>query len=257
MPGDMRSSVAIETRRFSPPDRPRENWSPIKESASFSMPKSRMVWPTRRRRAFVDVPLGIRSVAWNNKCSQTVLVPGKTSSWVTYPLISRLAVLVVSTPLIRMSPPIVKFFRCSALLPAKISNNVDFPAPDGPKIAKAFVSLSSKASPRIDGEKPKRPPPAMPVIPRRITLRLCFPRVHTLISQVTRLKENAGDGFDSSSLFDDGVDDVITSMSLSIERRCSLKSSSFPSSRGSSNSEVRSAAADMFSSTETNESVRA
>jgi len=132
MPGDMRSSVAMETRRFSPPDRPRENWSPIKESASFSMPKSRMVWPTRRRRAFVDVPIGIRSVAWNNKCSQTVLVPGKTSSWVTHALAARKPTFEATCPSKYIAP---RTFLSGGVRPASVSMSVDLPAPLGPKTA--------------------------------------------------------------------------------------------------------------------------
>mmetsp|Transcript_2861 Transcript_2861/g.11015 ORF Transcript_2861/g.11015 Transcript_2861/m.11015 type:complete len:85 (-) Transcript_2861:1846-2100(-) len=48
MPGLIKSSVAMLTRRFSPPDKPRWNWSPMNESASFSMPRICIVESTQR-----------------------------------------------------------------------------------------------------------------------------------------------------------------------------------------------------------------
>ena len=42
-PGDVRSSVAMDTRRFSPPLNPRVNASPMNECAMPSIPRSRIV----------------------------------------------------------------------------------------------------------------------------------------------------------------------------------------------------------------------
>jgi len=144
MAGDVSSSVAMETRRFSPPLSPRVHSSPTKACATPSTPSDRMVLDTILRiRALkssaprVDVDRFppsrfIRSVAWNVRCSQTVDVPGNTSSCGTYPARPRIAAASATTPLTRIVPPTTRFAEGR---PARMSSKVDLPAPEGPRIA--------------------------------------------------------------------------------------------------------------------------
>jgi len=79
-PGHMSSSTPMLTRRFSPPDSPLTNSSPIVLSTTRWRPS----WPiTSHTRAFFSpsgASPGIRSTAWKVRCSLTVAVPGSGSS---------------------------------------------------------------------------------------------------------------------------------------------------------------------------------
>ena len=180
MAGDVRSSVAIDTRRFSPPLSPRVHSSPTKACATPSMPSDRMVSDTTDRiRAEVSAPPRpspsprIRSVAWNTRCSQTVEVPGNTSSWGTYPAKLRIAAASATAPLTRIEPPTTRFADGR---PARMSSSVDLPAPEGPRIANRSARLSRRSLPK--SPCPRAGPfrvvnaasstPATPLTPRRI-----------------------------------------------------------------------------------------
>mmetsp|Transcript_9770 Transcript_9770/g.32241 ORF Transcript_9770/g.32241 Transcript_9770/m.32241 type:complete len:221 (+) Transcript_9770:3154-3816(+) len=145
--GEVRSSHAIETRLRSPPDKPRTHSSPMKVFFSFSIPSDFRT--QRAATAGVSVPVLTRavfpvcvvsvlsvprtlSVAWNNRCSHTVDVPGSMSCWGTYPETRRISCGVTVSPFTRTTPVTIRF---TPGLPAKISRSVDFPAPLGPKTA--------------------------------------------------------------------------------------------------------------------------
>ena len=61
IPGLVRSSAAMETRRFSPPLSPRVNSSPMNECAMPSMPKSCMVRHTTALSRRLETSPGSRS----------------------------------------------------------------------------------------------------------------------------------------------------------------------------------------------------
>jgi len=140
--GQWRSSLATLTRFFSPPDIPLVYSSPMKLSTTFIRPSSRIMSLTRIFfSAGVQVGGSLR-LAWKRRYSHTVEVPGKISLWGAYPAICVIICGVTGLPFTRMSPetcPIV-------FLPAKISSSVVFPAPEGPRMAKSPVPMSSSPS---------------------------------------------------------------------------------------------------------------
>ena len=89
IPGLVSSSVAMETLRFSPPLSPRVNSSPMRLSATFTRPNSRIHPATTLYASLLAVSGGNRSAALNIRCSHTVDVPGSTSVCCTYPLACR------------------------------------------------------------------------------------------------------------------------------------------------------------------------
>mmetsp|Transcript_5561 Transcript_5561/g.18689 ORF Transcript_5561/g.18689 Transcript_5561/m.18689 type:complete len:275 (+) Transcript_5561:1428-2252(+) len=179
MPGLIKSSVAMLTRRFSPPDKPRWNWSPMNESASFSIPRICIVAHTRLRMVFELVLAGKRSLAWNSKCSCTVAVPGNTSSCVTYPLKRRICEDTIGWPFTRISPRI----ECVLVArPASISKSVVFPAPDGPRIANKSAACSALVSSTSLGTPMAFTGPAIP--DTLFNTRRPLLKVHTTSTQV-------------------------------------------------------------------------
>mmetsp|Transcript_4797 Transcript_4797/g.16526 ORF Transcript_4797/g.16526 Transcript_4797/m.16526 type:complete len:224 (+) Transcript_4797:903-1574(+) len=153
MPGLVRSSVPMLTRRFSPPLRPRTNSSPMRESATLPSPSREIICDTRLKRSSRWVSCGRRSLAWNHMCSRTVAVPGSTSSWDTYPARCRMARRSTTNPSTRTSalsfaPGPGRSRR------ARASRSVVFPAPLGPR---------TESTPPSPWESP-----ATPLIPFRM-----------------------------------------------------------------------------------------
>mmetsp|Transcript_25123 Transcript_25123/g.62896 ORF Transcript_25123/g.62896 Transcript_25123/m.62896 type:complete len:320 (-) Transcript_25123:378-1337(-) len=149
IPGLVSSSVAMLTRRFSPPLSPRVNWSPMNECATFVNPSSRIHPTTHRYTVSFPVPSGSLSMALKSRCSHTVEVPGSTSSCCTYPLTLRTSCGPTRQPSRRTSP-------CATwprgVRPARKSSRVDLPAPDGPSIAN---------NPDVPPPLPPLPPPPL------------------------------------------------------------------------------------------------
>mmetsp|Transcript_25122 Transcript_25122/g.62873 ORF Transcript_25122/g.62873 Transcript_25122/m.62873 type:complete len:301 (-) Transcript_25122:2148-3050(-) len=151
IPGLVSSSVAMLTRRFSPPLSPRVNWSPMNECAIRSIPRSSIVCQITALSWASGTSPGSRSAPWNNRCSHTVEVPGSTSSWGTYPLTPRISLDVISLPLTRSSPLIL----CPTEgRPANTSSSVVLPAPEGPRIAKRSARCRERL-PTLDSERPR------------------------------------------------------------------------------------------------------
>mmetsp|Transcript_35625 Transcript_35625/g.100847 ORF Transcript_35625/g.100847 Transcript_35625/m.100847 type:complete len:275 (+) Transcript_35625:1911-2735(+) len=162
------------TRRFSPPERPRKNASPMYVCITFFSPSSWMMFMTRCTRLSFGMVAGRRSFAWNIRYSITSEEPGKTSSCRTYPLILILMAGDATRPFRRTSPDIPRPER----RPANMSSKVVLPAPLGPMRAAQLEPLTSGAV-----------FPATPVMPLR-TGRLVVPiaplrtcTVHLISSQ--------------------------------------------------------------------------
>ena len=140
IPGLVSNSVAMETLRFSPPLSPRVNSSPMRLSATFTSPNSRIHPATTLYVSLLAVSGGNRSAALNIRCSQTVDVPGSTSVCCTYPLACRTSRAVTASP----SSLTVPCATCPrGVRPARKSSSVDLPAPDGPRIANSPDAASS------------------------------------------------------------------------------------------------------------------
>lgn len=86
MAGLERSSVATATRFRSPPETPRmrELEPPMSASAQPCSPTSRRISSTFSRLWCASVLCGMRTMAWKVRCSRTVSVGKKRSSWYTY-----------------------------------------------------------------------------------------------------------------------------------------------------------------------------
>ena len=143
IPGLVSSSVAMETLRFSPPLSPRVNSSPMRLSATFTSPNSRIHPATTLYISLLAVSGGNRSAALNIRCSHTVDVPGSTSVCCTYPLACRTSRADTTSP----SSLTVPCATCPrGVRPARKSSSVDLPAPDGPRIAKSPDTASSESA---------------------------------------------------------------------------------------------------------------
>mmetsp|Transcript_12885 Transcript_12885/g.37973 ORF Transcript_12885/g.37973 Transcript_12885/m.37973 type:complete len:596 (-) Transcript_12885:429-2216(-) len=121
------SSTATETRRRSPPERPRMCASPMREEALRVRDRAVSVEATTAARCSCGSH-GSRTRAWKCRCSATVEVPGNTSSCVTYPTCSRRSAELARTP----PSATVPRSRPRDLRPARIPSSEDLPAPDGP-----------------------------------------------------------------------------------------------------------------------------
>ena len=127
-PGHMSSSTPMLTRRFSPPDSPLTNSSPIMVSTTFRSPSWETTSHTRAFFSSRDVCRDMRSTAWNKRCSQTVGVPGRTTSCATYPERRRTCPAEAGDPSMQMVPSRAPL----RIRPARRSRRVVFPAPEGP-----------------------------------------------------------------------------------------------------------------------------
>ena len=104
IPGLVSSSVAMDTRRFSPPLSPRVNSSPMRLVATLTKPSSRIQPTTVRYISSRVVSRGRRNMALNMRCSHTVDVPGSTSVCWTYPLACRTDRELAMMPSSRTAP---------------------------------------------------------------------------------------------------------------------------------------------------------
>jgi len=79
--GSESSSIATDTRRFSPPEIPRTNALPTMVCCWRTSLSRCSTVATRLARVAADP--GTRSLAWNSRHSFTDSKPGKMSSWTT------------------------------------------------------------------------------------------------------------------------------------------------------------------------------
>jgi len=117
---------------------------------------------THRYSSSRGVRSGSRSIALKSRCSQTVDVPGSTSSCGTYPEIARISFAETRTPSTRTVP---REAWPLGVRPARKSSSVDLPAPDGPRIAN---TPEPEPTLRVRDKGSLGPGPAWPETPRRI-----------------------------------------------------------------------------------------
>ena len=142
--GCVSSSAAMLSRRFSPPDSPRWNWSPTRLPASCAIPSAARMLATRTCPSSRATLRGSRRAAWNAMYSITVEVPGNTSSCGTYPDSERSSRGSAARPFTSTTP---RTSHCEPGRPAKMSSSVVLPAPEGPRMAAIPLPVESPSEP--------------------------------------------------------------------------------------------------------------
>mmetsp|Transcript_4169 Transcript_4169/g.18732 ORF Transcript_4169/g.18732 Transcript_4169/m.18732 type:complete len:301 (-) Transcript_4169:1429-2331(-) len=233
IPGLVSSSVAMETLRFSPPLSPRVNSSPIRLSATFTRPNSRIHPATTLYASLLAVSGGNRSAALNIRCSHTVDVPGSTSVCCTYPLACRTSRADTASP----SSLTVPCATCPrGVRPARKSSSVDFPAPDGPRIAKSPDTASSESSVSADTgvvSSPLASPLSSPArsVPSSSSVTTVFCVGPAYPETFRRIRFIAPDGLDGVTL---AAYTLTLSQLIVVARASSSSSSSYSASASSS-----------------------
>lgn len=131
MDGEVTSSHAIDTRRFSPPEMARLPDSPTLLSRMPRMPSSCIVSRTLSFLSSNDMSRGRRRSAELRIVSYTVRVPMSVSSWSTKPTTRLYSASENLRPFTKISPPIAPRFD----LRESRSRNVLLPEPEAPMMA--------------------------------------------------------------------------------------------------------------------------